>query len=56
MRKLIILIIVLQCTLLLTLQAQDKNIVKEKYNWGAGTQDTAAGYAQAVKIDNQKHF
>lgn len=31
--------------------AQD-NIVKEKFNWGNGTQDTTAGYAQAVKIDN----
>ncbi len=32
--------------------AQDNNIVKEKFNWGRGTQDTTAGYAQAVKIDN----
>lgn len=32
--------------------AQDNNIVKEKFNWGHGTQDTTAGYAQAVKIDN----
>lgn len=31
---------------------QDNNIKKEKFNWGRGTQDTTAGYAQAVKIDN----
>lgn len=34
------------------LTAQDNTIKKEKFNWGAGDQDTAAGYAQAVKIDN----
>lgn len=33
-------------------QAQDNTIKKEKFHWGASTQDTAAGYAQAVKIDN----
>lgn len=31
---------------------QQNNITKEKFNWGRGTQDTTAGYAQAVKIDN----
>lgn len=31
---------------------QDNDIKKEKFNWGRGTQDTTAGYAQAVKIDN----
>jgi enamine deaminase RidA (YjgF/YER057c/UK114 family) len=31
---------------------QENNIKKEKFNWGNGTQDTTAGYAQAVKIDN----
>lgn len=34
------------------LQAQDNNIKKEKFNWGRGEQDTTAGYAQAVKVDN----
>lgn len=33
-------------------QAQDNSIKKEKFNWGHDTQDTTAGYAQAVKIDN----
>jgi enamine deaminase RidA (YjgF/YER057c/UK114 family) len=32
--------------------AQDKTIKKEKFNWGRGTQDTSAGYAQAVKVGN----
>lgn len=32
--------------------AQDNTIKKEKFNWGRGEQDTTAGYAQAVKIDN----
>jgi enamine deaminase RidA (YjgF/YER057c/UK114 family) len=31
---------------------QDNTIKKEKYNWDRGTQDTASGYAQAVKVDN----
>lgn len=35
-----------------TVTAQDNTIKKEKFNWGSGTQDTTAGYAQAVKIDN----
>lgn len=43
---------VFQLALFFTIQAQDKNIKKEKYNWGVGTQDTTAGYAQAVKVDN----
>ena len=52
MRKLITLLFIFQVAFLLTLQAQEKNIKKEKYNWGTGTQDTTAGYAQAVKVDN----
>lgn len=32
--------------------AQENNIRKEKFNWGRGDQDTTAGYAQAVKVDN----
>lgn len=35
-----------------TVIAQDNNIKKEKFNWGRGEQDTTAGYAQAVKVDN----
>ena len=52
MRKLLTLLFVLQCAFFLTIQAQDNNIKKEKYNWGNGTQDTTAGYAQAVKVGN----
>lgn len=33
------------------LTAQDNTIKKEKFHWGRG-QDTSAGYAQALKIDN----
>ncbi|MDF2190782.1 RidA family protein [Paraflavitalea sp. CAU 1676] len=36
----------------ITAGAQDNSIVKEKFHWGSNSQDTAAGYAQAVKIDN----
>lgn len=52
MRKLISLLVIFQVVFLLTIQGQDKNIKKEKYHWGEGKQDTAAGYAQAVKVDN----
>ena len=52
MRKLITLLFIFQVAFLLTLRAQEKNIKKEKYNWGTSTQDTTAGYAQAVKVDN----
>ncbi len=52
MKKIIALAVLFQFVLLLTLQAQDSNIKKEKYNWGVGTQDTTAGYAQAVRVDN----
>lgn len=27
-------------------------VEKKKFNWGHGEQDTTAGYAQAVKVDN----
>ncbi|MBC7949940.1 MAG: RidA family protein [Chitinophagaceae bacterium] len=39
-------------TFSLNSSAQDNTIRKEKFNWGRGDQDTAAGYAQAVKVDN----
>lgn len=52
MKKIIALAVLFQFVLLLTLKAQDNNIKKEKYNWGVGTQDTTAGYAQAVRVDN----
>lgn len=52
MRKLLTLLIIFQCALYFTLQAQENKIVKDKYHWGGTTQDTSAGYAQAVKVDN----
>lgn len=52
MKKIIMLLVVFQAVFFLTLQAQDNNIKKEKFNWGNGPQDTTAGYAQAVKVDN----
>jgi 2-iminobutanoate/2-iminopropanoate deaminase len=37
----------------LTLVAQQKNILKEKWHWDSKLkQDTSAGYAQVVKVDN----
>lgn len=35
-----------------SLSAQENLIKKEKFHWVANAQDTAAGYAQAVKVDN----
>ena len=56
MKKLTCRATMLCCLVLLCISnhitAQENNIVKEKFNWGRGTQDTTAGYAQAVKIDN----
>ena len=52
MRKLLLLFIVFQFVFLSTLCAQEPAISKEKFNWGNGTQDTTAGYAQAVRVDN----
>jgi 2-iminobutanoate/2-iminopropanoate deaminase len=51
MRLLSILLIV-SCLFNLSLIAQENTIKKEKFNWGRGDQDTTAGYAQAVKVDN----
>jgi enamine deaminase RidA (YjgF/YER057c/UK114 family) len=51
MRAILIMLVfsfILHCQL----TAQDNTIKKEKFNWGRGDQDTTAGYAQAVKIDN----
>ena len=51
MKKIFACIIVFQCVLVLTIQAQENTIKKEKWHWGK-EQDTTAGYAQAVKVDN----
>ncbi|WP_207512939.1 RidA family protein [Longitalea luteola] len=34
------------------LKAQKKEISKEKWHWGKVKQDTTAGYAQVLKVDN----
>lgn len=36
----------------LSTSAQDNTITKKKWHWGQGDSDTAAGYAQAVLVDN----
>ena len=52
MRKMLFLLLCFQLVLICAMQAQENTIQKEKYNWGNGTQDTTAGYAQAIKVDN----
>ena len=53
MRKLILLLTIAQAAFLLTIQAQDNSIKKDKWHWGnALKQDTSAGYVQVVKVDN----
>lgn len=53
MRKLLSLLILFQAAFLLTLQAQDNTIKKDKWHWdNALKQDTSAGYVQVVKVDN----
>ncbi|HEX7846970.1 MAG TPA: RidA family protein [Chitinophagaceae bacterium] len=52
MKKIFLLFCLFQLAFLCTIHSQQNNIVKEKFNWGRGEQDTTAGYAQAVKVDN----
>lgn len=53
MRKLLFLLLFFQATFLLTIQAQDNTIKKDKWHWDDPLkQDTSAGYVQVVKIDN----
>ncbi|MEO7923378.1 MAG: RidA family protein [Chitinophagaceae bacterium] len=53
MRKLILLLCLFQGIFLLTIQAQDNSIKKEKWHWDNSLkQDTSAGYVQVVKVDN----
>lgn len=52
MKKIFLLLFIFQVALFCTMEAQQNNIVKEKFNWGRSDQDTTAGYAQAVKVDN----
>jgi enamine deaminase RidA (YjgF/YER057c/UK114 family) len=53
MRKLLLLLLLFQAAFLLTLQAQNNDIKKDKWHWdNALKQDTGAGYVQVVKVDN----
>lgn len=53
MRKLFVLLFAFQLAFLLTLQAQNNEINKEKWHWdNALKQDTSAGYVQTLKVDN----
>lgn len=52
MKKIYLFLVVFQVAFMLTIQAQQNDIIKEKFNWGRSDQDTSAGYAQAVKVDN----
>lgn len=45
-------LVVFLCAIGFNAIGQDNAIKKEKFNWGRGTQDSSAGYAQAVKVDN----
>jgi enamine deaminase RidA (YjgF/YER057c/UK114 family) len=50
--RVIFIVLVFSFFLHCQLDAQDNTINKEKFNWGRGLQDTTAGYAQAIKVDN----
>lgn len=53
MRKLFVMLFAFQLVFLLTLQAQNNDIKKEKWHWDNPLkQDTSAGYVQTVKVDN----
>ena len=53
MKRLITLLLGFQFIFLLTADAQDNTIKKEKWHFGnALKQDTSAGYVQVVKVDN----
>lgn len=53
MRKLFVLLFAFQLAFLLTLQAQNNEIKKEKWHWdNALRQDTGAGYVQTLRVDN----
>ena len=53
MRKFLGLLLIAQCLFMLTMQAQNNEIKKEKWHWdNALKQDTSAGYVQVIKVDN----
>ncbi len=57
MRKFIGLLLIAQGLFILTLQAQNNDIKKEKWHWdNALKQDTSAGYVQVVKVDNMLYI
>lgn len=53
MKKLLVLLFLFQGAFLLTIQAQNNTIKKDKWHWDDPLkQDTSAGYVQVVKVDN----
>jgi 2-iminobutanoate/2-iminopropanoate deaminase len=52
MRKIALLLAFALGALTSIVSAQADTITKKKWHWGGGTADTAAGYAQAVLVDN----
>ena len=52
MRKIILFLALALTAVATTANAQTDTITKKKWHWGGGTADTAAGYAQAVLVDN----
>ncbi|MBL7731814.1 MAG: RidA family protein [Chitinophagaceae bacterium] len=53
MKKIFYLLVLFQAAFLLTIQAQNNDIKKEKWHWDNQLkQDTSAGYVQVVKVDN----
>ncbi|OSZ80989.1 translation initiation inhibitor, yjgF family protein [Chitinophagaceae bacterium IBVUCB2] len=53
MKKLLVLFFLFQGAFLLTIQAQNNTIKKDKWHWDDPLkQDTSAGYVQVVKVDN----
>ncbi len=52
MRKVFFFIVICHLAIAASVCAQQNTIQKQKFNWGRSEQDTTAGYAQAVKVDN----
>ena len=52
MKKLLLLLIIFQGVFFITIQAQNNDVIKKKFHKDNIVQDTSAGYANAVKVDN----
>ena len=53
MKKYFTFILITQFIFLSAINAQDNTISKDKWHWGSpNKQDTSAGYAQVLKVDN----